>query len=282
MKTFTQPHFHKRKKNEQPKMTPVINGMVQSISNPTLPARTKQTTISTVKSEIKKKSPHTLSVTWQNGKPNWLLTSTDWRVSIPTFTLKQQVQDSTSLLLREDSPNSDLSESTSDPEHHKPKPIEEPINQQTEKNKTNTAKSSRDSLMQEFMTTNTHRLTNDTLSSKMASTSPLPILTEDHLVDLKGPEDISLPTGIILQDTTSFRIYQSNAKTQTQRTTNKYIILGKMTSHTSFPLVKDTSTQAPTNGVRSSQTIPVSAEKLITMFTPNPKPSEKHIHIHQS
>ncbi len=41
------------KKNE-PKMTPVINGMVQRISNPTPPARTKQTTISTVKSEIKK------------------------------------------------------------------------------------------------------------------------------------------------------------------------------------------------------------------------------------
>ncbi len=258
------------KKNEQPKMTPVINGMVQRISNPTPPARTKQTTISTVKSEIK-----SLSVTWQNGKPNWLVTSTDWRVSIPTFTLKQQIQDFTSLLLTEDRPNSDLSESTSDPEHHKPKPTKEPINQHTEKNTTITAKSSRDSLMQEFMTTNTHRLTNDTLSSKMASTSPLPILTENNLVDSKRPDDTSLPTGISLQDTTSFRIYQSYAKTQSQRTTNKYTILGKMTSHTSFPLVKDTSTQAPTDGVRSSQTIPVSTETLITMFTPNPK--QKHI-----
>ncbi len=73
----------------------------------------------------------------------------------------------TSLLLTEDRPNSDLSESTSDPEHHKPKPTEEPINQHTEK--------------------------------------------------------------------------------------------------------------APTDGARSSQTIPVSTETLITMFTPNPKPSEKHI-----
>ncbi|XP_058645181.1 mucin-4-like [Onychostoma macrolepis] len=269
-------------KNEQPKMTPVINGMVQSISKPSPPARTKQTTLSTAKSEIKKNSPHTLSVTWQIGKPNWLVTSTDWRVSKPTpptFTLKQQIQDSTSLLLTEDSPNSDLSESTSDPEHHKPKPTEEPINQHTEKNTTNRAKSSRDSLMQLFMTTNTHRLTNDTLvSSKKASTSPLPILTENHLVDSKGPEDTSVMTGISLQDTTSFRTYRSNAKTKSQRTTNKYTILGKMTSHTSFPLVKDTSTQAPTDGVQSSQTIPVSTEKLITMFTPNPKPSEKRIH----
>ncbi len=158
-----QPTSHPQtKKNEQPKMTPVINGMVQRISNPTPPASTKQTTISTVKSEIK-----SISVTWQNGKPNWLVTSTDWRVSIPTFTLKQQIQDSTSLLLTEDRPNSDLSESTSDPEHHKPKPTEEPINQHTEK--------------------------------------------------------------------------------------------------------------APTDGARSSQTIPVSTETLITMFTPNPKPSEKHI-----
>ncbi len=158
-----QPTSHPQtKKNEQPKMTPVINGMVQRISNPTPPASTKQTTIATVKSEIKKNS-----VTWQNGKPNWLVTSTDWRVSIPTFTLKQQIQDSTSLLLTEDRPNSDLSESTSDPEHHKPKPTEEPINQHTEK--------------------------------------------------------------------------------------------------------------APTDGARSSQTIPVSTETLITMFTPNPKPSEKHI-----
>ncbi len=269
-------------KNEQPKMTPVINGMVQSISKPTHPARTKQTTLSTVKSEIKKNSPHTLSVTWQNGKPNWLVTSTDWRVSKPTpptFTLKQQIQESTSLLLTEDSPNSDLSESTSDPEHHKPKRTEEPTNQHTEKDTTNTAKSSRDSVMQPFTTTNTHRLTNETLgSSKTASTSPLPNLTESHLVDSKGPEDTSLPTGISLQDYTSFRIYQSNAKTQSQRTTNKYTILSKMTSHTSFPLVKDTSTQAPTDRVRSSQTIPVSTEKLIMMLIPNPKPLEKHIH----
>ncbi len=157
-----QPTSHPQTKKNEPKMIPVINGMVQRISNPTPPGRTKQTTISTVKSEIKKNSPHTLSVTWQNGKPNWLVTSTDWRVSIPTFTLKQQIQDSTSLLLTEDRPNSDLSESTSDPEHHKPKPTEEPINQHTD-------------------------------------------------------------------------------------------------------------------GARSSQTIPVSTETLITMFTPNPKPSEKHI-----
>ncbi|XP_052463786.1 mucin-6-like [Carassius gibelio] len=216
-------------KDEYPNMTPFI---MQSISKPTPPARTKQTTLLTVKPEIIKHPPHTLSVTWQNGKPNWLVTTTDWRVSKPTpptFTLKRQIQDSTSLLLT-------------------PKNIKK----------------------------NTQTRTNDSLvSSKTASTSPLPILIEKHLFDSEGPKETSVPTGISLQDS---RTHRSNAETQSQSTTNKYTILNKIMSQTSFPLVKDTANQAPTDGVHMSQTIPVTTEKLIKMFTLNPRPSEKNIH----
>ncbi|XP_026075860.1 mucin-6 [Carassius auratus] len=216
-------------KDEYPNMTPFI---MQSISKPTPPARTKQTTLLTVKPEIIKHPPHTVSVTWQNGKPNWLVTTTDWRVSKPTpptFTLKRQIQDSTSLLLT-------------------PKNIKK----------------------------NTQTRTNDSLvSSKTASTSPLPILIEKHLFDSEGPEETSVPTGISLQDS---RTHRSNAETQSQSTTNKYTILNKIMSQTSFALVKDTSNQAPTDGVHMSQTIPVTTENLIKMFTLNPRPSEKNIH----
>ncbi|XP_050977200.1 mucin-5AC isoform X2 [Labeo rohita] len=208
-------------------------------------------------------------------EPTQHFQTTIQKIGEPSEVTEEPILDSTTFTVQDSaSPSSDLSESTSDPKHHKRKPTEEPTNKHTEKNTTNTAKSSRDSFMQPFMTSSTHILTDTLASSKTASTSPLPILVENHLVDSKGPKDTSVPTTITLQDSTSFITYQSNAKTQSQRTTNKYTIFSKMMSHTSFPLVKDTSTQAPKNRVQSSQTTPVSN---IMMFTPNPKPSEKHI-----
>jgi len=258
------------KKHEHPRRA--ITGMVKGISKPTLPTRTKNPTLSSssVMLEILETATYTHSVTWHNGKPNQFGTATDWRVSKPTppaFTLKEQIKDSTSLRF------------TSDPERHKPTPAEEPRNQNTEQN---AIKTSNDGLMQHFMTTKTRILTNDlSVSSKTASTSPVLSLTEDHLVDSKGPGDTSVSKDISLHVSTSSAAPftdQMNPKTQSHSTTKKFPVLGTIISHTSVLLAKDTSTQAPTDKVRPSQTIPVSTEKLTVTFTPNPKPSEKHIH----
>ncbi|XP_067253759.1 mucin-4-like [Chanodichthys erythropterus] len=270
-------------KHEHPRRA--ITGMVKGISKPTLPAKTKNPTLSSssIKLEILETATYTHSVTWHNGKPNQFVKATDFSVSKPTppaFTLKEQTKESTSLLLPVETSISHLNGFTSDPEHHKPTPAEEPRNQNTEQNAVNT---SNNGLMQHFLTTKTRILTNDlSVSSKTASISPLLSLTEDHLIDSKGPGDTSVSKDISLHVSTSsaapFTTYQMNPKTQSQSTTNKFPILGTIISHTSVLLAKDTSTQAPTDKVRLSQTIPASTEKLTVTFTPNPKPSEKHIH----
>ncbi|XP_048036841.1 serine-rich adhesin for platelets-like [Megalobrama amblycephala] len=269
-------------KHEHPRRA--ITGMVKGISKPTLPAKTKNPTLSSssIKLEILETATYTHSGTWHNGKPNQFVKATDWRVSKPTppaFTLKEQTKDFTSLLLPETS-ISHLIGFTSDSERHKPTPAEEPRNHNTEQNAINT---SNGGLMHHFLTTKTRILTNDlSVSSETASISPLLSLTEDHLVDSKGPGDTSVSKDISLHVSTSsaapFTTYQMNPKTQSQSTTNKFPNLGTIISHTSVLLAKDTSTQAPTDKVRLSQTIPASTEKLTVTFTPNPKPSEKHIH----
>ncbi|XP_077098232.1 uncharacterized protein LOC143749681 [Siphateles boraxobius] len=268
-------------KHEHPRR--VITGMVKGISRPTLPARTKTPTLSSsaVKLEIQETATYTHSVTWHNGKPNQFVTVTNRRDPKPTppaFTLKQPIQDSTSLLLTVENPISDINGFTSDPEPHKPTLAEEPTNQHTEQNAINTAKSSRDSLIQHFMTTRI--LTNgSSVSRKTDFMSPLPSLTEDNLVDSREPGDTYMPTGISLHVSTSSAApdYVINPKTQSQSITNKYPILGTIISHTSVLLVKETSTPAPKDRVRLSQTIPVFTEKLTATFAPNPKPSENHI-----
>ncbi|XP_039531640.1 mucin-3A-like [Pimephales promelas] len=248
----TMKHEHSRR---------VITGMDKGILRPTLPARTKTPTLSSsaVQLELLETASDTHSVTWHNGKPNQFVTATNRRDPKPTppsSTLKQQIQDSTSLLTVE-SPNSHINGFTADPEPHKPTPAEEPTNQHTQQNAINTAKSSRDSLMQHFMTTR--------ILTKGSSASRKTDSTSHHLVDSREPGDTS--------SAAPFRTNQINPKTQSQSITNKYPIFGTIMSHTSVQLVKDTSTQAPKDRVRSSQTIPV----FTVTFAPNPKPSENHI-----
>ncbi|XP_051540749.1 mucin-3B-like isoform X1 [Myxocyprinus asiaticus] len=298
LQTAIDPHnmeptlFPQTIKHVHSKTTLVKPVMIQGVSKHALLARTEQSTLipSTLKLEMQDPKSHIPSVTWHDIKHTRLV-------------MERQTKDPTTLLPIAESPISEAIafEPTSEAEHQKPTPTTEPKHSHTEINtRINTAKSSTASLIEPFMTMKTRILTNDpSVSSKTASISTHRTLNEDPTFDSNRPGDTSV-TSVAPARTyhssrftalpkigllTKYSPVSQKTHTQTQKTTSTYSIpiiqtnrsTGRMTVfHTSYQLVEGTSTQASTNGLQSSQTVPAITDK-ITMpnAAPSPKPSEK-------